>query len=145
MSSRRNFIKKSAIIGAGISVFPNLTYGLSSKKEKLKVGLIGVGLRGTNHLDNLLQRKDVIVTAICDIDPNRIKIAEEHIQKHKHPKAQVFGKDDNDYKNLLALKEIDTIIIATPWLWHTRMSVDAMNAGKYTGVEVSAANTMEEC
>ncbi|MDY7397024.1 twin-arginine translocation signal domain-containing protein, partial [Aureibaculum sp. 2210JD6-5] len=43
MSSRRNFIKKSAIVGAGISVMPNLTYGFSNKREKLKVALIGVG------------------------------------------------------------------------------------------------------
>jgi len=145
MNSRRNFIKKSAIVGAGISVLPNVTYGFTAKKDKLKVGLIGVGLRGTNHLNNLLQRDDVIVTAICDIDANRIKIAEEHIQKQKQPRAQIFGKDDYDYKNLLDLKEIDAIIIATPWLWHTRMAVDAMKAGKYTGLEVSAANTLEEC
>ncbi|MBJ2173269.1 Gfo/Idh/MocA family oxidoreductase [Aureibaculum sp. A20] len=145
MNSRRNFIKKSAIVGAGISVLPNLTYGFSTKKDKLKVALIGVGLRGTNHLTNLLQREDVVVTAICDVDPVRIKIAEEHIKKHKNPKVQVFGKDDYDYKNLLELKEIDAVIIATPWLWHTRMAVDSMKAGKYTGLEVSAANTLEEC
>ncbi|MDY7396049.1 Gfo/Idh/MocA family oxidoreductase [Aureibaculum sp. 2210JD6-5] len=145
MNSRRNFIKKSAIVGAGISVLPNITYGFSTKKDKLKVGLIGVGLRGTNHLNNFLQREDVLVTAICDIDPARIKIAEEHIKKHKSPKVQVFGKNDYDYRNLLDLKEVDAVIIATPWLWHTRMAVDSMKAGKYTGLEVSAANTLEEC
>ena len=37
------------------------------------------------------------------------------------------------------------MIISTPWLWHTRMSVEAMRAGKYAGVEVSAANTLQEC
>ena len=145
MNSRRNFIKKSAIVGAGISVLPNLTYGYSSKKDKLKVALIGVGLRGTNHLTNLLNRDDVVITAICDIDPERIKIAEKHISDKKFPKVQVFGKNENDYKNLLALNEVDAVVISTPWLWHTRMAVDAMNAGKYTGLEVSAANTMEEC
>ncbi|MDY7396286.1 twin-arginine translocation signal domain-containing protein, partial [Aureibaculum sp. 2210JD6-5] len=94
MNSRRNFIKKSAIVGAGISVMPNLTYGFSNKREKLKVALIGVGLRGTNHLTNLLNREDVIISAICDIDPARIKIAEKHISDKNFPKAQVFGKND---------------------------------------------------
>ncbi|WP_117883714.1 Gfo/Idh/MocA family protein [Aureibaculum luteum] len=145
MNTRRNFIKKATIVSAGISVLPNLTYGFSTNKDKLKVALIGVGLRGTNHLTNLLQREDVIITAICDVDPARIKIAEEHIKKHKNPKVKIFGKDDYDYKNLLELKEIDAVIIATPWLWHTRMAVDSMKAGKYTGLEVSAANTLEEC
>ncbi|RPD99054.1 gfo/Idh/MocA family oxidoreductase [Aureibaculum marinum] len=145
MNSRRNFIKKSAIVGAGISVLPNLTYGYSRKKNKLKVALIGVGLRGTNHLSNLLNRDDVVITAICDIDPRRIKIAEKLISDKNFPKAKVFGKNDYDYRNLLALKDVEAVVISTPWLWHTRMAVDAMNAGKYTGLEVSAANTLEEC
>ena len=57
----------------------------------------------------------------------------------------MFGNTDYDYRNLLELKDVDAVVIATPWLWHTRMAVDAMKAGKYTGLEVSAANTMEEC
>jgi predicted dehydrogenase len=56
-----------------------------------------------------------------------------------------FGKNDLDYKNLLDLKQVEAVIISTPWLWHARMAKDAMRAGKYTGVEVSAANTLEEC
>ena len=43
------------------------------------------------------------------------------------------------------MKELDAVIISTPWLWHTPMSVDAMKAGKYTGVEVSAATSLQEC
>ncbi len=146
MSSRRDFIKKTALVGTGVTLLPNLAFGAtSSNKEKLQVALIGVGLRGTNHLNNLLQRKDVVITAICDIDPNRITIAKELISKTGFPAPKVFGKDDYDYRNLLENKDIDAVIISTPWLWHTRMAVDAMKAGKYTGIEVSAANTLEEC
>ncbi|NEW78372.1 MAG: Gfo/Idh/MocA family oxidoreductase [Gelidibacter sp.] len=144
MNSRRNFIKKTAIVGVGISLAPSLTFGFNSP-QKLKVGMIGVGLRGTNHLNNLLLRDDVLVTAICDIDPKRITIAIDEIVKSGNKKPLVFGSNDFDYRNLLALKDLDAVIIATPWLWHTRMAKDSMLAGKYTGLEVSAANTMEEC
>ncbi len=77
MSSRRDFIKKSAIIGTGIAMSPSLSFASNDpyKDKKLKVGLIGVGLRGTNHLNNVLSRDDVLVTAICDIDSRRIQIA----------------------------------------------------------------------
>ena len=145
--SRRKFIKRSAIVGAGITILPNLTYGLSNNnnKEKLRVALIGVGLRGTNHLNNLLLRDDVAIMAICDIDPVRIQIALDIIKEKKQPKPIVFQKDEYDYRNLLNLTDIQAVIISTPWLWHARMSKDSMLAGKYTGVEVSAANTMEEC
>jgi len=144
MNSRRNFIKKTAIVGAGITLAPSLTFGFNSP-QKLKVGMIGVGLRGTNHLNNLLLRDDVLITAICDIDPKRITLAIDEIVKSGNKKPLVFGSNDFDYKNLLALKDVDAVIISTPWLWHTRMAKDAMLAGKYTGLEVSAANTMEEC
>ncbi|WP_299767401.1 Gfo/Idh/MocA family oxidoreductase [uncultured Dokdonia sp.] len=146
MNSRRDFVKKTALVGAGIALAPNIAYSASDPlKETLGVALIGVGLRGTNHLTNLLQRKDVTIEAICDIDPARITIAKDHIAKAGFKAPKVFGKDDYDYRNLLEEKSIDAVIISTPWLWHTRMAVDAMKAGKYTGVEVSAANTMEEC
>lgn len=147
MSSRRNFIKQTAIVGTGISLAPHLTLGnsLISENDKLNVGLIGVGLRGTNHLSNLLQRNDVNITAICDIDERRNTIALDLISKAGYKKPKVFAKNEYDYRNLLALQEVDAVIISTPWLWHTRMAKDAMLAGKYAGLEVSAANTMEEC
>lgn len=147
MKSRRSFIKKIAAAGVGISMVPNIAFGsiLNTNKQKLKLAFIGVGLRGTNHLNNSLLRKDIEVTAICDIDPKRIEIALKKIEEAGYKKPKVFGKSDHDYKNLLDLKEVDAVIISTPWLWHTKMAVDAMKAGKYTGLEVSAANTLEEC
>jgi len=146
MNSRRDFVKQSAILGTGLALVPQLTLASNDNpKDNLNVGLIGVGLRGTNHLRNLLQRKDIAVTAICDIDPNRIRIAQDHIAKAGFKAPKVFDKDEQDYLNLLELEQLDAVIISTPWLWHTRMAVAAMKAGKYTGVEVSAANTLEEC
>lgn len=146
MNSRRKFIKKTAILGAGTALMPSLTFGFNKDNiTKLNVALIGVGLRGTNHLNNLLLRKDVNITAICDIDPKRIDIAVNKITEKGNPKPLTFGKDNYDYRNLLALDNVDAVVISTPWLWHTLMAKDTMKAGKYTGLEVSAANTIEEC
>lgn len=147
MNSRRKFIKSSSILGAGVVLAPNIASGFVSSKfeDKLKVGFIGVGLRGTNHLNNILMRKDVEVTAICDIDSARIDLAKEMIKNSGGKPPKIFGKTEYGYRNLLELQDVDAVIIATPWLWHVRMTVDAMKAGKYAGVEVSAANTMEEC
>ncbi|NNM22575.1 MAG: Gfo/Idh/MocA family oxidoreductase [Flavobacteriaceae bacterium] len=147
MSSRRDFVKNTALLSAGLTLAPHLSFAANNTTalEKLKVGLIGVGLRGTNHLQNLLQRDDVTITAICDIDPRRNTIALDLIRKTGAQDPLVFAKNEYDYSNLLELKEVEAVIISTPWLWHTRMAKDAMNAGKYVGLEVSAANTMEEC
>jgi predicted dehydrogenase len=74
-----------------------------------------------------------------------MEILKELINKMGYPKAKVFDKGEYDYQNLLNDKDVDAVIISTPWLWHTPMSVDAMQAGKYAGVEVSAATSLEEC
>ncbi|MFS4456048.1 Gfo/Idh/MocA family protein [Maribacter sp. 2304DJ31-5] len=145
MTTRRNFIKNTSLAGAGLFTVPGFATKRFGANDKLNIGMIGVGLRGTNHLNNLLLRKDVSITAICDIDPARINLAKNLISKAGFKAPQVFGKDDYDYRNLLELKNVDAVIISTPWLWHTRMAVDTMKAGKYTGVEVSASNTLEEC
>ena len=145
MVVRRDFIRNSAMASFGMMTLPGFARNTFSTAEKLNVGLIGVGLRGTNHLENLLLRNDVNITALCDVDATRIDIAKKLVTAAggKHPK--LFGTNDVDYKNLLASKDVDAVLISTPWLWHTRMAVDAMEAGKYAGVEVSASNTLEEC
>ena len=145
MDSRRTFLKKSTLAGIGLSISPSFTYGQWDPSEKLKIGMIGVGLRGTNHLNNLLLRKDIEIIAICDIDTARTALANELIAKAGFARPKVFGKDVYDYRNLLEMEQVDAVIISTPWLWHTVMAKDAMKAGKYTGLEVSAANTLEEC
>ncbi|WP_370175040.1 Gfo/Idh/MocA family oxidoreductase [Leeuwenhoekiella palythoae] len=146
MNSRRNFIKGSAIVGAGITLAPNLVFpNTKYSAEKLKIAFIGVGLRGTNHLNNAIHRDDTEITAICDIDPKRIEVALNLIEKDGRKKPLIFGKNENDYLNLLDSKEVDAVIIATPWLWHTKMAVAAMKANVYAGLEVSASQTIEEC
>ncbi len=134
-------------MGAGVALAPSFTYGIfkADQNNKLNVGLIGAGLRGTNHLENLLLERISTLTAVCDIDPVRISLAKDLISKAGGKAPKTFGSNEYDYRNLLALAEVDAVIIATPWLWHTRMAIDAMKAGKYTGVEVSASNTLEEC
>ncbi len=142
--NRRAFIRNSAVAGIGVSLFPSFSFAATSK-QVLNIGFIGMGLRGEEHLRNALDRSDIEIKAICDIDKERLEFARELLKKKGKVPALEFGKDDYDYRNLLKIKEIDAVIIATPWLWHTPMSIDAMQAGKYTGVEVSAAMTMEEC
>jgi predicted dehydrogenase len=145
MKSRRSFIQKSALAGTAIALFPQLGMYGNSAKDKLRVGLIGVGLRGTNHLRNLLLREDALITAICDVDTERIRLNLDLIDKAGGEKPKTFGKDDYDYRNLLKLQELDAVIISTPWEWHVKMAVDAMEEGKYAGLEVSAATTLEGC
>ncbi|MDX1407250.1 MAG: Gfo/Idh/MocA family oxidoreductase [Saprospiraceae bacterium] len=142
--NRRTFLKTTAITGTAASFLP--PYILRGRDDqKVRMGLIGVGLRGRNHLNLLLRRDDVEVVAICDIDPDALLRSQEMISKAGKKAAKEITGSELAYRDLLADESIAGVIIATPWLWHTRMAVDTMRSGKYAGVEVSAANTLEEC
>ena len=116
MTSRRQFIRNTAIAGAGMSILPHMAMAIErpSQEGELRVGLIGVGLRGTNHLRNLLLRDDVRVTAICDVDPDRIALCKNLIAESGKGVPKSYAKGPYDYRNLLNSEEVDAVIISTP-------------------------------
>lgn len=140
---RRTFIKTMALATASTFVTPNILFGKDDRKARL--GFIGVGLRGRSHLQLCLQRDDVEVKAICDIDPEAITISREMLRKEGYKDVTAYQNGETAYLKLLEQGDIDGVIIATPWVWHSKMACAAMKGGIYAGVEVSAAITLEEC
>lgn len=142
---RREFIKTTTIASAGIALKPYADLLANKPAQKVRLGMIGVGLRGQNHLDNALHRNDVEIVAICDVDDRMLKMAKEVVQKSGKTMPQVFTGDPYAYRKLLELKGLDGIIIATPWEWHAPMILDALSAGiKYVGTEVILGITLED-
>lgn len=141
---RRNFITKSLVYTSGAAFLPHLSQAQSTEQTKVRLGFIGVGLRGQNHLEMALYRDDVEVVAICDIDPNAIQIAQKMIAAKGRKPAVAYQKGDHDFENLAKRTDIDGVIIATPWEWHVPMALEVMKQGKYAGVEVSATVTLQE-
>lgn len=149
--NRRKFIQSSALAGAGI-VLTNSSASAAQSQSKSKsvnskanIGIIGSGFRGQSHIDLLLNRNDCEVIAVADIDERMIARTRSLFEKHGKKQPQYFISGPHDYKNLLELDELDAVMIATPWKWHTVQSVDAMNAGKYVGTEVCGAFSVDEC
>lgn len=145
MTSRRDFIKSTAMAGAGLTMLPSPDLFARDKDQKLRLGFIGVGLRGQGHLRAALERKDVEVLAICDTQQHMMDGALGHVTKTGKPKPQVIMDGPLGYKKMLENKDIDAVIISTPWEWHAPMCLDAMNAKKYVGCEVNTGLTVEEC
>src|SRR3982751_5402411 len=140
---RRKFVKDSMLATAGFSIIPNMR--LNADDKRARVALIGTGLRGQDHLDNLLRRNDADLIAICDVDDRMLQMAGDRIKKSGKPMPQVFKGDPPAYRKLLELKNIDAVIIATPWEWHTPMILDSLQAGiKYVGTEVVLGITLDD-
>ena len=142
--TRRDFIKTTSAVTLGASILPSLSFS-NVATEKVRLGFIGVGLRGQNHLELALSRNDVEVVAICDVQQRMIDISLGLVATAGKTKPQIILDGPQGYKKLLDRKDIDAVIIATPWEWHTVMCLDAMNAKKYVGCEVITGTTIDEC
>lgn len=144
-STRRSFIKNAAVAATAFSILPSSAIFPQSRDAKARLGFIGVGLRGQNHLDLALLRNDVEVVAICDVQQNMIDSSKQRIKKAGKPMPTVIMDGPYGYRKLLENKDVDAVVIATPWEWHTVMCNDSMNAKKYVACEVITGMTLEEC
>ncbi len=142
---RRNFIQTSALAGMALTLPNTVSAWGSSKKEKLRIGIIGSGFRSQEHMGNFLQRDDVEITAIADPQQRSVDEAVDIFKKYNRPEPVVYKNGDHDYKNLLKREDIDAMVICSPWEWHMVQAIDAMNAGKAVGVEVCGALKLQDC
>ena len=159
--SRRSFMKRTAIGSAGLviatdTLSPDLLAGIPKSanttmigvpfeaRERVRLGIIGVGGRGTSLLGDLLAIEKVEVKAICDLVPEKVARAQKAVTDAGQPEPAGFGKDEWDFKNLTQL-DLDIVYIATPWNWHVPMALSVMKNGKHAAVEVPACTTLQEC
>jgi predicted dehydrogenase len=152
--SRRDFIKTNAAAVFGAAAggaalagwsFPEGATLVRPEEKAVRLAVLGTGNRGRGLLGILLGIKGVEVPALCDIAPDHLELAQDLVVKAGRPKPEGYGRDERDYRRLLEREDVDAVIIASYWEWHTPMAVDAMKASKYAGVEVPAAYTLEEC
>ena len=161
-NSRRSFIKNVTTAGmgvAGLTIAEHVGAAVNNVAEtqqnrrtagkddgKLKFGFIGTGSRCQEHINNVLAFDDTKVVAICDIQQGPLERTLKHIAQFNVPTPKVYTGSEREFEKMLNNEDFDCVIIASPWEWHVPMSVAAMKAGvPYVGVEVSAANTVEEC
>ena len=144
--NRRNFISTTALAGAAMAIMPESIKAMSAvKKDKVRVGIIAVGLRGQLHLEEMLKRSDVEVIAIADPDKAMIAMAQKLVSQYNKKAPVEYSNGNEDYKNLLKRNDIDAVIVASPWEWHAPQGIDAMKAGKIVGMEVCGGIKLQDC
>jgi predicted dehydrogenase len=151
-NSRRNFLKASGLLGLGLTLFPKNIKAqdkplspLKFSQQKVKIGFVGIGARGITLLKGLLNFDVVEIAAICDIREDRVERAEKVIVEKGLAKPKKYSKGEYDFERMCEKEELDLVVNATPWKWHTPICLAAMNNGKHTATEVPAALTIDEC
>ena len=120
----------------------------SNKLEKVRVGIIGLGNRGSVLLQMfqyLVENEYAEIIALCDIEEKKADSANSILSKWQTTKTFIYNKSENDWKNLAKRDDIDLIIIATPWRLHTQMSLYCMQNNKHVACEVPIAYKLEDC
>lgn len=112
--------------------------------DVVHIGIIGVGMRGSSAVSRLSHVPGVEITAICDVEQDRVEAANRTLEKMGKPKAKEFYGDTLVWRQLTALPELDLVYICTPWHTHAQMGKQAMLDGKHVAIEVPAAMNMEE-
>ena len=132
MLHRREFMKAAA----GLAV---------AAQKVVRIGMVGVGSRGTALLRNFLDLPGVRIPAICDINEANLKRGQGIVEKTGQKRPEGYSSGVEDFRRMVTREDLDALVTATPWEWHAPVAVAAMRAGKYAAVEVPAAITLEEC
>ncbi|MDP2038784.1 MAG: Gfo/Idh/MocA family oxidoreductase [Ignavibacteria bacterium] len=145
--NRREFLKKISIVAGStvalssmpwLKIFGEDKIGKSAQ-DKVRLGFIGIGDRGSALLKNVQAFEDILnveIAAICDDYETNYQRA----IKFTNGKAKAFY----DYRELLAIKDIDGVVIATPLHEHAHITVDALNAGKHVFCEKAMARNLDD-
>lgn len=113
--------------------------------DTVRIGFIGLGMRGPDAVNRMTYIKDVEVKALCDLLPERVENVQKNVlEKKSLPRAAEYSGEEG-WKELCQRDDIDLVYICTDWKNHVPMAVYAMQHGKHVAVEVPAATSIEEC
>lgn len=166
---RRNFIRTmavgSSVLASGLPLFAqapteeeiersnqyaaqkpvfNMCGYAAPKLEVVRIGIIGIGMRGSDAVGRLSYIDGVEIVAICDKYPERLAGAQKTLASLNRPKAKEYSGEEG-WKALCESNDVDLIYTCTPWSLHTPIAVHAMNHGKHAATEVPAALTLDQC
>jgi hypothetical protein len=142
---RRSLLKASAsagtsmILGGNVSAAPASYFGKS-----IRLGFVGVGNRGSYHLDCALGMEGVEVAAVCDIDDAALYRAKRWVEEAGQPSPHLYPESKTAFLQLCEKETLDCVICSTPWEYHSAICTAAMKNGKNAVSEVPIVLTLEE-
>ncbi len=122
-------------------------YGVKFEpRPKVRIGIVGVGGRGTSLLQNFAAVENVEIPALCDIVREKCVRGQQRLARAgQTAPVEIYAGSDHAFEALAKRDDLDLVIVATPWIWHVPIAVYTMKQGRHVGIEVPAARTLEDC
>jgi hypothetical protein len=148
--TRRKFVKLSttAAVG-GAAVLSGISFPQAELIQNqtinrpLRLGFVGIGGRGSYHLNAALGIEGIEVPAICEVIPKRLQQAKKWIEEAGLPTPHLYDKGVTDFKRLCETEKLDAVICSTSWEWHTPVCLAAMKNDKHCVSEVPIVLTID--
>jgi glucose-fructose oxidoreductase len=146
--NRRHFLRATSSALLGVAIFPEVAPssvlgadGTTAPSNRLAVGCVGVGPQGQGDMSNFLQQSDARVVAVCDVKKDQLAQTRDQVnQKYQNQDCATF----EDFRELMARKDIDVVLVATPDHWHIPVTLAAMRAGKDVYCEKPLGLSLQE-
>jgi predicted dehydrogenase len=156
--SYKGLTRRAVVAGAPLAGLPHLlprwaraADARPPARKRLTLGFVGVGRQGLLLLGRFLREADVQVLAVCDVDRTRRDNAKRIVDEHDAQEASHSGEPAadgcasyNDHRDLLARRDLDAVVIATPDHWHAPQAIDACKARKDVFCETPLTDTVLE-
>ena len=112
--------------------------------DTVRVGIVGLGMRGPGAVDRMSHIPTAKVVALCDIEPSRVAKSQAILEKNGAAPAKEYSGSDTAYMAMVKDPDIDLIYVCTDWQHHVPISLAAMENGKHVACEVPAAHSLED-
>ncbi len=154
MKTRRAFIRSGVLAGASLSMSgATLVDKTSTEQSKtsfpaldtVRVGFVGIGVKGSQHLGILLHMEGVEIVAVCDVLEDQCKEAQTQAMWLGKRKPTAYYRGEYDFLRMCQEEDLDLVYTATPWRWHSPICMAAMENGSHAATEIPMAITLEEC
>lgn len=112
--------------------------------DTVKVGFVGLGMRGADAVERYTYIPGSKIAAICDVEPERVDSSLSYLKRNNVALPATYSGQEDSYKELCENPDIDLVYIATDWEHHVPVALYAMQNGKHVAIEVPSAMTMED-
>ena len=154
-TNRRDFLKGTLWMGATAALAgyaahaatkaaPGAMSGFAvAPISRVRVGVVGLGMRGPGAVHRLASIPGVEVAALCDLYPQRVAAQQAWLKENGKPAAREYSGEEG--WKAMCESDLDLVYVVTPWHLHAKIGLYAMDCGKHTAIEVPSAMNLDEC